>query len=96
MSEDLVLEDVKKALGITGEYQDETLSFYIRDVKDYMRDAGVHETVINSQSSLGAIARGVCDLWNYGNGRFSSYFYQRVIQLSLRGEVENVQTEKQF
>lgn len=94
MSEDEILRSVKSALGITGNYQDETLKFYINDVKEFMKDAGVSDDKLNEKSSLGAIARGVCDLWNYGDGRFSQYFYQRVIQLCMKGSKENVQTER--
>ena len=56
-----------------------------------MSDAGVREDIINSEASVGVIARGVSDLWNYGNGSttFSEYFYQRVIQLVARTVVEN-------
>ena len=93
MSEDDILKQVKTALGITGTYHDETLKFYIYDVKEYMKDAGVDEMIIESRSSLGASARGVCDLWNYGTGRFSPYFHQRVIQLSIKAVTENVQTK---
>ena len=87
-----VLESVKSALGITGEYQDATLKIYIDEVKAYMKDAGVPTEVINSDTSAGVIARGVTDLWNYngGAGKLSDYFYQRVSQLSYTSEgVEN-------
>lgn len=78
------LSKVKSALGITGEYQDETLTVYIDEVKAYMKSAGVPEAVINSNESAGVIARGVTDLWNYngGAGKLSDYFYQRVSQLA--------------
>ena len=78
------LSKVKSALGITGEYQDETLKVYIDEVKAYMMSAGVPEVVINSSESIGVIARGVTDLWNYngGAGKLSDYFYQRVSQLA--------------
>jgi hypothetical protein len=78
------LSKVKKALGITGEYQDETLNVYIDEVKAYMVSAGVPESVVNSDVSAGVIARGVTDLWNYngGAGKLSDYFYQRVSQLA--------------
>lgn len=80
-----VLEKVKKALGITGSYQDDTLNVYIDEVKAYMKDAGVPESVVDSDTSAGVIARGVTDLWNYngGAGKLSDYFYQRVSQLAL-------------
>ena len=78
------LSKVKSALGITGEYQDETLIVYIDEVKAYMMSAGVPESLINSSVSAGVIARGVTDLWNYngGAGKLSDYFYQRVSQLA--------------
>lgn len=77
-----ILEKVKNSLGITGNYQDETLNEYINEVKLYMISAGVSESVANSEMSAGVIARGVSDLWNYGNGKLSDYFYQRVSQLA--------------
>ena len=78
------LSKVKNALGITGEYQDGTLTVYIDEVKAYMVSAGVPESVVNSDVSAGVIARGVTDLWNYGSGagKLSDYFYQRVSQLA--------------
>jgi len=78
------LNKVKSALGITGDYQDETLTVYIDEVKAYMVSAGVPEEVIESNASAGVIARGVTDLWNYngGAGKLSEYFYQRVSQLA--------------
>lgn len=83
-----VLESVKSALGITGNYQDATLQIYIDEVMAYMRDAGVPTEVINSNMSVGVIARGVTDLWNYngGAGKLSDYFYQRVSQLAYTSE----------
>ena len=81
---DTHLDKVKNALGITGTYQDATLTIYIDEVKAYMKDAGVSTEVINSELSAGVIARGVTDLWNYngGAGKLSDYFYQRVSQLA--------------
>lgn len=80
-----LLDKVKSALGITGEYQDATLNVYIDEVKAYMVSAGVSEDIINADSSAGVIARGVTDIWNYngGEGKLSQYFYQRVSQLAL-------------
>lgn len=88
--EDL-LEKVKTALGITGEYQNDALMLYIDEVKEYLADAGVSESVINSSSSIGVITRGVSDLWNYGSGNteLSPYFMQRAIQLSYKKEEED-------
>lgn len=79
-----MLEKVKKSLGITGSYQDDTIQEYIDEVKRYLIDGGVKKEVVEHQSSSGIIARGVSDLWNYGSGgtSFSPYFIQRAIQLS--------------
>ena len=80
-----VLDSVKSALGITGNYQDATLKVYIDEVKAYMISAGVNEALVNSDTSAGIISRGVTDLWSYGsgNGKLSEYFYQRVSQMAL-------------
>ena len=76
------LDNVKSALGITGDYQDSTLNVYINEVESFLTDAGVRGTDITD----GLVARGVSDLWDYGagNGTFSSYFIQRATQLSYR------------
>lgn len=77
-----LLNDIKNALGITGDYQDNTLSVYVNEVVAFLVDAGVAETHITS----GIVARGVADLWNYGSGdgKLSEYFMQRAAQLSLK------------
>jgi len=77
-----MLENVKKALGITGDYQDATLQVYIDEVTAFLVDAGVAESNITS----GIVARGVSDLWNYGSadGELSPYFLQRAIQLKYK------------
>ena len=83
---DTTLDRVKKALGIQGTYLDDTLTEYINDVTAYLKDAGVDETNI----TIGIIARGVSDLWNYGagEGKLSTYFMQRAVQLSYKGGEE--------
>lgn len=80
---DTALTKVKSALGITGTHLDATLTIYIDEVVNYMINAGVPESVANSDVSAGVVARGVTDLWNYnsGGGKLSDYFYQRVAQL---------------
>jgi len=82
-----LLDDVKNALGVTGNYQDQTIQSYIDEVQAFLKDAGVP---IALQSS-GVIARGVADLWNYGagEGKLSSYFIMRASQLALKGSGTN-------
>ncbi len=87
MTDAEILAKVKNGLGITTDFQDETLSVYIITVKDFMRGAGVSEEVLNSSAAVGCILLGVNDLWNYGSGevKFSEVFKMRLIQLSKEG-----------
>lgn len=82
MADVSMLDKVKKALGIEGEYQDDTLSEYIDEVTGFLIDAGVKSKYITS----GIVSRGVADLWNYGaaDGKLSEYFYRRATQLSYK------------
>lgn len=83
MNDEELLQKVKIAIGETSDYQDELLKIYIDEVKQYMLDSGVSEEKVSSSKALGTIARGVMDLWDYGNGEtnLSPYFKERVIQL---------------
>lgn len=80
------LAKVKTALGISGEYQDDTLSLYIEEVIEELVDAGVARSVAESNAAVGCIAVGVNDLWNYSSGgvKHSEYFNRRMIQLSMK------------
>lgn len=82
-----MLTKVKNALGIQGEYQDDTLTEYITEVVAFLTDAGVSESNITA----GIVSRGVSDLWSYGsgNGKLSEYFMQRAAQLSYKGAGPN-------
>ena len=81
---DLLLQ-VKNTLNINGTHFDETLQLIIDEVKGYMLSAGVTADVLGSTLAVGCIARGVADLWNYGNGdtKLSAYFYERAAQLRM-------------
>lgn len=76
-----MLDSVKASLGITGDYQNATLTEYINEVTDFLIKAGVSEVNITP----GIVSRGVADLWNYGGGggALSPYFMQRAAQLAL-------------
>lgn len=80
----VTLTELKNALGVTGEYQDETLTVYMNEVVEFLVDAGVSKSNITS----GIVARGVSDLWNYGSGEgtLSEYFKWRTAQLALKGK----------
>lgn len=79
-----MLDTVKTALGITGDYLDATIALYIAEVGEYLIGAGVPATIVGTQQAAGVTARGVADLWNYGGGAgvLSPYFYERAIQLA--------------
>lgn len=79
-----ILNDVKTNLGITGEFQDDTIQGWIDEIKQFLLDGGIAESIVNSIKAKGVISRGVSDLWNYGagDGKLSLYFYQRATQLS--------------
>lgn len=78
----VTLDDVKAALGVTGDYQDGTLQVYYDEVVSFLTDAGVAADRITA----GLIARGISDLWNYGGaeGKLSEYFIQRASQLAYK------------
>ena len=91
MTDTELLSEVKKRIGVTGDYQNDVISGHIQDVKDYMIDAGVSDSVRNSSAISGAVTRGVSDMWDYGSGKgeFSAYFMQRVTQLTYRESDNN-------
>lgn len=80
MTDEELLKRVKTALNITGDYQNETLKVYIAEVKRFLLDSGVSEETIKSEKCVGAVARGVADLWG-GEKSFSEYFCQCATQL---------------
>jgi hypothetical protein len=83
------LAKVKAALGIGGDYQNETLTIYIDEVIAEMIAAGVKKEVAESAAAVGCIACGVNDLWNFSSGgvKHSEYFNRRLVQLSMQGGV---------
>lgn len=89
------LAKVKTALGIGGDYQDETLQIYIDEVIAEMISAGVKKEVAESTAAVGCIACGVNDLWNYSSGgvKHSEYFNRRLVQLSMQRGAQDVSTE---
>lgn len=83
MTDTELLAKIKNGLGITGDFQNDTLQVYIDEVKAFLLNAGVEQSVIDSDVSVGCIMRGVADLWNYGSGNatLSDYFRMRMLQL---------------
>lgn len=81
-----ILEEVKSRIGATGTYNDPAISGIIEDVKAFILDVGVPESVVESDQAVGLIARGVADMWNYGAGKgeWSEIFMMRLYQLQLQ------------
>lgn len=86
MTEAELLTSVKNALGITGDYQNETVKLHMYEVLSFLSDSGVPDAIIKSEEIVGVVVRGVSDLWNFGNsgGKLSEYFIQRAIQLKYK------------
>ena len=86
MTNEMILSTCKKMLfgSDTGTFRDDLLNLYINEVIDFMKNAGVAENVIRADSTVGVIALGVNDLWNYqaGGVKLSEYFKTRVVQLA--------------
>lgn len=77
----VTLAEVKKSLGIVGDYQDDLIQNYMTEIIDFIKKAGVAENAITA----GLVARGISDIWNYGagQGKLSEYFIWRVSQLAI-------------
>lgn len=90
ITEEQQLEEIKKAMNIEGDYQNDTVMLHMREVKEYLRDAGVSDRILESERAVGILTRGVSDLWNYGSGNtsLSSYFKERAVQLALKSKAE--------
>lgn len=85
IDEETLLKEIKASNLITGNYLDPMLKAKIKEVKNFMINAGVAENVVNSDIAIGVIAIGVNDLYTPqgtgGSPKLSEYFLQRVFQL---------------
>lgn len=65
-----------------------SVKHYYEGVIIFMLSAGIPESVVFSNSTVGLTANGVSDTWDYGNGKgvFSNQFKMRVIQLRMVGD----------
>lgn len=86
LTSEQLLERVKKALNITGEYHDSRIGALVEEVKDYMAKAGVPAAVLETDTVVGTIALGVDSIME--NGALSQYVISRIIQLRLTPATE--------
>ena len=78
-----MLEQVKKLLGITGKFQDETINGWIDEIKQLMIDGGIPPSIVDDVKSAGVIAKGIDDLY-FQKTNLSNYFWQRATQLAYK------------
>lgn len=76
-----LLQSVKNALNITGDYHDSSLTVYINEVKRYLASVDVPTAVLCTDAVEGIVALGVDSLRE--TGALSAYFKERAIQLRL-------------
>ena len=78
-----MLDQVKKLLGITGKFQDETIQGWIDEIKQLMIDGGIPSSIVDDVKSAGVIARGIDDVY-FQKTHLSNYFWQRATQLAYK------------
>ena len=95
MTDAELLIECKKGLGMQTDSTefDGVIAQKVLAIKAFIKDAGVSDTVMNSDLCVGTIVMGVTDLWSTegGNTKFSPLFYTFLGQLSaaslVSGEV---------
>lgn len=86
MTDAELLTKIKNGLGVTGDFQNDTIQVYIDEVKEFMKSAGVKNSVLTSNASVGCILQGVTDIWVEKRADYSDAFKKRLIQLTLKEE----------
>lgn len=83
MTEPQLLEMVKASLGMVGDFNDKPLMQNIKAVKNYLRNGGVSDDVLQSDAATSTIVIGVTDLFNLQSGeiKFSPAFFMLTTQL---------------
>lgn len=77
-----LLERVKSGINLNGnDYQNDTLSVWIEEVKQDLLHAGVSVDVANSTLAVGCITRGVDDRWLSHLSDYSDFFNKGVERL---------------
>lgn len=72
-----LLEKVKSGINLNGnDYQNETISVWINEVKQDLLFAGVSADVLSSTLAVGCITRGVDDRWLSHLPDYSDFFHK--------------------
>ena len=79
-------EKTLQAAGFT-EFHKEVLQSYYEDGKDYLLDAGVPKENVESDKSIGCLARYILDTYNLNGNAvdLSPFFFRRLKQLQMKG-----------
>lgn len=87
MTEKDLTNRVIQILGLT-EYHYSIINGFVADGIDYLKSAGVEDSVIYSKKSVGVLVQYVTDVWNLtqGQSKLSPFFKERVTQLALTGD----------
>lgn len=86
LSKEQLLDRVKNARGITGDYMDARLEGYIEDAQHYMQDGGVRASLLNDTRAAGAIVRYVSAMLD--EEPVPDFVDKRIAQLELEPEEE--------
>lgn len=86
LSNEQLLERVKTSKGFTGNNMDDRLEALIDDAKNYMRDGGVRDSLLNDSRAAGAIARYV--IADLDGEPIPDFVDKRIAQLELVTEEE--------
>ncbi|MBU7320281.1 hypothetical protein [Paenibacillus oleatilyticus] len=91
MTDAELLIECKKGLDISLDNAslDNVLTQKLRAVKVYMKNAGVSDSMLNSDLAIGCLVVGVTDLWNLKGGdvAFSPVFHVLLAQIAIKSTV---------
>ena len=83
ITESELLEAVKAAINAKGNnYNDDTISVWIFNVKQDLIEAGVTADVLGSTCAVGCIAKGVNDIWVEHLPEYSTMFDRMAYRLA--------------
>lgn len=89
ITDEKLLERVKSAISMSGnDFNNDTISEYIQEVKNDLLYAGVSADVLGSTLAVGCIARGVDDRWVSHLADYSDLFNkgaERLRNIKVKG-----------
>jgi len=74
MNDDELLEKVKQGLSVEGTDNDDTLKIKTMAVKQYMLNAGITQSAIETELGIATLTIGVNDIWTLTPGEIKFSF----------------------